>query len=233
MHKRIAVCSSGGYLQALLNSGSALAGVCLYYLFPFALRFQDELYRVAESPISAGVGSDVVRLFFYLGAGVFDGYGQASGAHSGKIDDVVADEGGFFQFDSRLPDDLFESGLLVLNSLTDIFKLQVSGAKGNSFRDALGNESRLDAGHASERNGCAVVGMEAFGFDEGLAAEAEAEAALAAMLSRLFEDALFCACRRGEDEKLAIGEDAVDVEEEEFNFAGAGVSGKFGHRMEF
>jgi len=217
--------------QASLNRGAALADVSLHYLFPLPLRFENELHRVAEGAVAAGVGRDVVSFLFYLGAGVFHGDGQASGAHGGEIDDVVADEGRFFQFDSRLLDDFLESGLLVLNSLAEVFTLQVSGAEGNCFGDALGDQSSPDAGHASKRDGSAVVGMEALGLDERLAVEAEST--LAAMLSGLFEDALLRACRGGEDEKLAVGENAVDVEEEESDFTGAGLGREFGHRREF
>jgi len=223
------VCS--GHLRASLNCGAALFDVRRHYFFPLPLRFKNEFHAVAQRAVAAGVGSDVVRFFLYLGACVFHGDGQSSGAHCRDIDDVVAYEGGFFQFDSCFLDDFLESGLLVLNSLAHVFKLQVSGTKGNGFGDALGDQSRLNAGHASKRDGSAVVSVEAFGFDEGLALESES--ALAAMLSGLFEYALWRPCRGGEDEKLAVGENAVDVEEEESDFTGAGLGREFGHRREF
>ena len=54
------------------------------------------------------MGRDVVRFPLHLGAGILHGDGQTAGAHGWQIDDVVADEGGFFQFDSFLFDDLLE-----------------------------------------------------------------------------------------------------------------------------
>jgi len=73
--------------------------------------------------------------------------------------------------------------------------------------------------------------VEAFGFDQGLALEAES--ALAAMFGGLFENTLLRSGGSGEDEEFAVGQDAVDVEEEKFDFAGAGLSGEFGHRRDF
>ena len=123
-----------------------------------------------------------------------------------------------------------------MDALADVFEFQIAGAEGDGFGDALGDESGFDAGEARERDRGAVVGVEAFGFDQGLALKAES--ALAGVLGgsflcALIEDGLLRSGGSGEDEELAIGEDAVDVEEEKFDFAGARLSGEFRHRAEF
>ena len=78
------------------------------------------------------------------------------------------------------------------------------------------------------------MGVEAFGFNHALAMKAKS--ALAAVPGGLFffsliENALFGSWRGREDEELAVGEDAINVEKKEFDFAGAGVSRKFWHCM--
>ena len=140
------------------------------------------------------------------------------------------------EFDSCFFHDFLEAGALVVDALADVFEFQVAGAEGDGFGDALGDESGLDAGEAGEGDRGAVVGVKAFGFDQRLALEAES--ALAGVLGRLLlraliERTLLDAAGSGEDEELAVGEDAVDVEEEKFDFAGAGLSGEFGHRRNF
>ncbi|SPF42348.1 hypothetical protein SBA1_440046 [Candidatus Sulfotelmatobacter kueseliae] len=78
------------------------------------------------------------------------------------------------------------------------------------------------------------MGMEAFGFNHALAMKAKS--ALAAVPGGLFffsliKNALFGSWRGREDEELAVGEDAINVEKKKFDFAGAGVSRKFWHCM--
>ena len=88
------------------------------------------------------------------------------------------------ELDAFLFHNFFKTCALVLNSLTDVLKFQVAGAEGDGFGDALGDESRLDAGKAGERDRCAIMSVKAFGFDQRLAVETEP--ALAAMFGRLF-----------------------------------------------
>ena len=82
------------------------------------------------------------------------------------------------------------------------------------------------------------MGIEALGFDQARALEAETALCLCSgdALGRLFEKTLLSARllasgRRGKYPDFAVGEDAVDVEENEFNFAGTNAGGWFGHRQ--
>jgi hypothetical protein len=53
------------------------------------------------------------------------------------------------------------------------------------------------------------------------------------LVSGFLENTLGRTGRSGEDEELAVGENSVDVEEKEFDFAGASLSGEsFGHRRD-
>ena len=181
-----------------------------------------------RAPSPPACGCHVVGFPFHFGAGVFDGDGEASGAHGGEVNDVVADEGGLIEFQSRILHDFLEGGALVLNSLANVFEFQVACAQGNGFGDALGDEAGPDASEAGKRNRGAVVGVKTFSFDQGLALQAESAFAgvfRGAVLGALVENALLSPCGSGEDEEFAVGEDAVDVKEKEFDLASAGLSG--------
>ena len=177
-----------------------------------------------------------MRFVLDLGARVSDGDRQACGTHGGKIDDVVADEGGFFPLDSVLLNDFIKGAALVLDALADVFEFEIAGAEGDGFGDALGDESGLDAREASQRNRSAVVSVKAFGFDQRLALETESALALVTRGMTVLgsiEDTPLRVGGSGKDEELAIGENAVDVEEKKFDLAGSGLRGKFGHRSGF
>jgi len=119
-----------------------------------------------------------------------------------------------------------------LNALADELQFQIAGTQADSLGDALGDQAGLDAGQAGEGDRGAIVGVKALRFDQGLAVETES--APAAVLGRFLENALRSARRSGKDEELAIGENAVYVEEQEFDLAGAGLSGEFlGHCGDF
>lgn len=126
---------------------------------------------------------DVVSFLPDFLAGVFHRDGQSRRAHGGQVDDVVADEGAFFRLEIFLSDDLLEAGALVVDTLVYVFEFQVAGAQRDGFGNALGNEPSLDAGEAGERDRGAIVRVEAFGFDQRLAVQAES--ALAAVFGGL------------------------------------------------
>ena len=63
------------------------------------------------------------------------------------------------------------------------------------------------------------MGVETLGFDQGLTVEPES--ALAAVLGGFFEDALLRAGRGGKDKEFAVRKDAINIEEQQFDFARA------------
>jgi hypothetical protein len=69
--------------------------------------------------------------------------------------------------------------------------------------------------------------VEALGFDQ--AGTLETESAFAAVLIGLLQDALLGVGGGREDPDFAVGEDAVNVEQDEFDFLGA----RLGHARRF
>jgi len=196
------------------------------------LCFQDEFHGITQGSLASGVRGRVVGLLLHFGASVLDRNGETAGAHGREIDHIIAYEGSFLGPDTFFSSDLFEGSALVLNTLADVFELQIAGAKRNRFRDPLGDETGLDSSQPCQRNGGPVVGVKAFGLDQRLAVKAESS--FATVVCGLLEHALLSSCRSREDEELAVGEDTVDVEEKEFDFAGSGLSGQFlRHRRNF
>ena len=151
------------------------------------------------APLPPAVGRDVVGDGFDLLAGVGGGDGEAAGAHDGQVDDVVADIGELIDGDVGLGENLVDGVHLVGLALIDELQLQIVGADGDGLRLALGDDADAQATETGERDAETVVGGEAFGFDS-------------------------MAVGTGNDEDLAVGEDAVDVEDEDFDVFCAGFS---------
>ena len=167
--------------------------------FEGALGGEDEVDGVASGSVAAGVGGDVVGGGFDLGAGVGGGDGEAALTHDGEVDDVVADVAELGDADVGLGEDFVDGVHLVGLALIDELELEVVGADGYGLGLALGDDADAESAEATERDAEAVVGGEAFGLDA-------------------------VAVGAGDDEDLAVGEDAVDVEDEDFNVFGAGFS---------
>ena len=85
-------------------------------------------------------------------------------------------------------------------ALVDELELEVVGADGYGLGVSLGDDADAEAAETTEGDAEAVVGGEAFGLDA-------------------------VAVGVWDDEDLAVGEDAVDVEDEYFDVFGAGFSG--------
>src|ERR1035437_1644260 len=213
---------------------ASFRNVVFYHLLPFPLRFQDVFDRVAGSPVSPSVGRNQVGFGFDLGPRVFHGDRQPALAHGRQIDHIVAHESGFGGGDPIFFQNLRQHRRLVLDALIHVVHLQIARPQGNGFGDALGDNPGLDSRQPSQRNGGAVVGVEALGFDQ--TGTVESEAPLTARLRGLFENTLlssrWLASGRGENPDFAVGKNAVDVEENELNFASASGCGWFGHRRD-
>jgi len=125
--------ASGGFFFELSAFLTSLADILFHNFLPLALRLQNELDRIAQCAIATGVSRDVVRLQLHFGAGIFHGDGEAASAHRRQIDDVIAEEGSFFEFNSRFFDNFFEGCAFVLDSLTHVFDFKIAGAKRDRF----------------------------------------------------------------------------------------------------
>src|SRR5579859_5828293 len=94
-------------------------------------------------------------------------------------------------------------------------------AQSHGLRDALGNKPGLEPAQTGQGNSGAIVGVEAFGFHHGAAGDGVA-ANVGVLGGLLFRRHRLEAGRSGEEPDLAIGQDAVNVEEQEFDFFCAG-----------
>jgi len=146
---------------------------------------------------------------------------EARDAHGRQVDDIVADKCALIGFQARFFHDLLKSGALVLTSLLHELESEVPGAERDGFGEAFRNQSCAQSAETRERDRDTVVGVKAFELDGALSAEFGSTLVLLTSVPWLL------AIR--EKEKLAVGEDAVNVEEQELDFAGAGVRGELGH----
>ena len=166
-------------------------------------------------------------------AGVGYADGEAADSQDGKIDDVVSDETDLVQCRAGLFHDLADGVHLVGLAHVEVFEAQIAGAEGDRVRDALGYEAAGEASDAGERDAQAVMGAEAFGLNKVGGVDAEAPLALQGG-DALGVGGLFSSGGLGEDPDAAVGEDAVYVEEEDFDVLCTGdrVGGGFkGHEV--
>ncbi len=138
---------------------------------PFSLRFEDEFDGVAQGSVASGVRRGEVSFLFHVGAGIPYRDGEASEAHSGEVDDVVAHEGGFVGSESGLTDDLLKGSTLVVAALANKLEFQIAGAQGNGFGIALGNESGAKSAETGYGDGDSVVSVKSLELDRSLGAQ--------------------------------------------------------------
>ncbi len=173
-----------------------------------ALGLEDVFDGVADGALSATVVGDDVGFVFDIFAGVGDGEGESAVAHDGEIDDVVSDEGGLLGLEVFLGEDFTEGGELVGCALGDVLDFEVAGAETDGLRDALGDEPGLDASEAGEGEAGAVMSVEALGFDGSGTGECDSGGVG-------FDLSGSEGAGNGDEEKLAIGHDAIDIQQQE------------------
>jgi hypothetical protein len=168
--------------------------------FQGALGGEDEVDGVAAGAEAAWVGGDVVGGGFNLVASVGGGDGEAALAHNGEVDDVVAYVTELVESAAGFGENVVDGVHLVGLALVDELELEIVGADGYGLGVALGDDADAEAAETPEGDAKAVVRGETLGLN-----------AMA-----------FCV---GDDEDLAVGEDTVYVEDEDFDVFGAGFSG--------
>ena len=185
-------CFEGSRLLVFVAGGCASGDVGFDAAGERSLGFEDVFDGVADGAFASAMVGDDVGLVFDVFTGVGDGEGESTVAHDGKVDDVIADEGGFFRLEMRFLQDLAEGGELVVRSLGDVFDFEIAGAEADGLRDALGDESGFEAAEAGKREAGAVMGVEALDFNRGLAGTGNRD-----------------------QEKFAVGHDPIDIEQQE------------------
>lgn len=108
-------------------------------------------------------------------------------------------------------------GVVILNSLVHELQLQIAGAQGHGFRNALGDEATFDARQARKGDGGAVVSVEALGLHHVLADDAEA--AFAAMLLSVLLGGKLGSCGRGKEPDSTVGEHSIHVKQQQLDLA--------------
>jgi hypothetical protein len=182
------------------------------------LSLEDKFNRVARSAFAARMLRNEMGFCFDLIARILDCDSESARAHRRQIDYIVAHESGFFRLQSCLLDDLIEAGAFIVNTLRYEIKLQVARAQGDRLRTALRNETSLEAADPRQGYRDAVVRVKAFELDLVLRSLCCVSLAFARL--KVFR----------QEEQFAVGENAVYVEQKEFDFSGAGLCAEFGHR---
>ncbi len=172
------------------------------------MRLQDEVDRIAAGALAPGAGSDVVGHRFDLFAGVGNGNRQSADAQYGQVDHVVTDVGDLVEGERPLLHDLADGLNLVVLAHEDVLHTQGTGTLGDGFGGPLGDDSGMDTTDPGKRNAYPIVGVEPFGFKD------------------LFRPGWCIGLRLagggfGKGPDLAIGKDAVDVEKDQADAAGA------------
>src|SRR3954447_12012974 len=104
-------------INSALFSGRAFVNVLCDYIFQLTLSLEDVLDGIANGTFTSAMVGDDVRLVFYFFAGIGDRDGKTSGAHGGKIDNVVANECGLIGGEVLYLENLAHGGELVICSL--------------------------------------------------------------------------------------------------------------------
>src|SRR5579883_3261328 len=134
-----------------------------------------------------------------------------------------SDEGGLRRLKVRRFQNAFEAGQLVLNALVNVFEFQVAGTQGHRLGDALGDQPALQPTQPGQRERGAIMRVEALGLDHAVADQSETTLIL--MLGGMGLRGLLCSRGSGKNPDFAVGQHAVDIEQNELDLLRPG----FGH----
>ena len=165
---------------------------------------QDEVDGIASSAVATGVRRNVVGGGLGLLSRIGGGDGQAAYSHHRQVHYIVTNVSKLIQGDPGTGKDVVDRVHLARLALVYELELEVLGANRNCGRLALGDDADPKAAEACERNPQAVMCSESF-YLKAMAFAVEAGLAV------IFRD----------EEELAVGEDSIDVEDEDFDAAGA------------
>lgn len=174
--------------------------VLLDDFFERALGSEDEVDRVAAGSEASGVGCNVVGHRFDFLACVGSGDGESALPHDWQVNNIVADITELVERRPGFGKDVIDRVHLVGLSLIDELKLKVVGANSNGARVPLGDDTDPQSTQTSKRDAEAIVGGETLGLDP-------------------------IAFGVGNDENLAVGENAIYIEDKDFNVFRAGFNG--------
>src|SRR5579864_7073497 len=123
-----------------------------------------------------------------------------------------------------LSEDSLQTTAFILYALINMLEFELACAKRHGFRNPLGDKTRLESAQSGQRNRGAVVGMETLGFNYELTMRVECSRT--ATSSRVL--LALCGPHGNRKEKqLAVGENAVNVEQQEFDLLGMRPGRKF------
>ncbi len=166
-----------------------------------------------------------MRFGLHFGPRVFHRDRQPALAHHRQVNYIVPNERRFRGGDAVLIENLAEGSSLVLNALMHVVHLEVARAQRHRFRNALGDQSRLDARQPRQRNRRAVVRVKALRLNQRCALESET--ALTGLLGGALHKCVGRARERlraagsGKNPDFAVGENAIHIEKDELDFARA------------
>jgi hypothetical protein len=174
--------------------------VLLDDFFEGALGCENKVDRVAASSETSRVGRNVVGHRFDFPACVGSGDGETTLPHDWQVNDIVADITELVDRRPGFGEDVIDGVHLVGLALVDELEFKVVGADSNRARVPLGYDADPQPPQTSKGDAKAVVGGKTLGLDP-------------------------IAFGVGNDENLTVGENAIYVEDEDFDVFRAGFSG--------
>src|SRR6185437_2482903 len=167
--------SQFGFLAVSLLFSYRGSGVNVRFnhLLQRTLCMENVFHRVPPCSVAAARRRLIMCHGFHLRTRIRNGNGQSATAHNRQIDYVIANVCNLLLIKATRPKNLVQYLRFVFRSLKQVINLQVACADGYRFRNALGYHAGLQPAQPRQGYGCAVVRIEALGFNHVLAENAE------------------------------------------------------------